>query len=65
MDTSNEQILVRLAVLESKLDQYLSVNNKLIQDHEARIRVLEKKIWLAAGSASAIVGTVVSILSQR
>lgn len=35
-----------------------------LQDHETRIRLLEKRVWLAAGFAAGAGGTVGGMLSQ-
>lgn len=42
----------RLVRIESKLDQ----NSAMHTDHEARIRKLERAIWLATGFAAALGG---------
>jgi hypothetical protein len=52
-----------LTRVEVKLDQVLTRGD----DHEARIRSLERKVWGAAGAATvggALLGHVVSLLSQ-
>ena len=45
-----ETVAVILARMEVKLDHSLSQ----VTDHEARIRVLEKKVWAASGVAALI-----------
>ena len=45
-----ESVAVILARMEVKLDHALTQTG----DHEARIRVLEKKVWGVAGLASAL-----------
>lgn len=55
------EIAVQLARIEAKIDVALArVDTKLdtgaatMVDHEGRIRVLERKVWLAAGAAGAV-----------
>ena len=52
-ETPTESVAVILARMEVKLDHSLSQ----VGDHEARIRVLEKKVWTASGVA-ALLGSV-------
>ena len=52
-ETPTETVAVILARMEVKLDHSLSQ----VGDHEARIRVLEKKVWAASGVA-ALIGSV-------
>jgi hypothetical protein len=54
-----EEMPVLLARIETKLDMALARS----EDHEGRIRKLEKAVWLAAGFAAAgggLIGTVVT-----
>jgi hypothetical protein len=54
-----EEMPVLLARIETKLDMALARSD----DHEGRIRKLEKAVWLAAGFAAAgggLIGTVVT-----
>ena len=44
------QLLVALARIETKLDSVTTGHT----DHETRIRVLERKVWAAAGVAGAL-----------
>jgi hypothetical protein len=50
----------RLIRIEVKLDQALHIDN----DHEARIRALERARWTAAGFAAAGGGAVGTLLTQ-
>ena len=49
-----------LARIETKLDKALDD----LKDHESRLRVLEKKIWLASGFVGVVSGGGAAWLSQ-
>jgi hypothetical protein len=52
---SNEDVIAlveRLVRIETKLD----VSNRTHDDHEARIRKLERSLWIAMGFAAALGG---------
>lgn len=51
-----ESTAVILARMEVKLDNSLNSLN----DHENRLRVLEKKVWVASGGAGLISGVAVA-----
>ena len=51
-DPPGETVAVILARMEVKLDTVLNS----VTDHETRIRVLEKKVWTAAGTVAALAG---------
>lgn len=53
-------VAVLLARLETKLDIALARG----EDHESRIRLLERKVWQAAGVATVISGSGAAALSQ-
>jgi len=50
----------RLVRIETKLD--LANNNHA--DHEARIRKLERTVWVASGAAATVGGTLGTLLAQ-
>lgn len=54
------EVLDRLVSIETKLD--ISISR--VDDHEARIRRLERAVWIAAGAAAAGGGVVGSIVRQ-
>jgi hypothetical protein len=56
----NEEFAVLLARLETKLDLALSRGD----DHESRIRILERKVWQAAGIATIVSGSAAAGLAQ-
>jgi hypothetical protein len=63
-DAPGESVAVILARMEVKLDTVLNS----VVDHETRIRVLEKKVWTAAGSSAALTAPItflVSYLTQK
>lgn len=51
-DAPGDSVAVILARMEVKLDHSLTRG----EDHESRIRVLEKKVWAASGLASLLAG---------
>jgi hypothetical protein len=51
---------ILLARLETKLDLVLARSD----DHESRIRILERKVWQAAGVATVLSGSAAASLSQ-
>lgn len=59
MSTSNE-VLERLVRIETKLDAAIS----RADDHETRIRRMERMLWLAAGAATAAGGVLGTIAQQ-
>lgn len=59
MSTSSE-VLERLVRIETKLDAAIS----RADDHETRIRRMERMLWLAAGAATAA-GGVLGTVAQR
>jgi hypothetical protein len=54
------EIIERLTRIEVKLDTAIS----RVDDHETRIRRLERIVWVAAGAAAAGGGVVGSIAQQ-
>lgn len=54
------QIALSVARMEAKLDGALSLGI----DHEARIRKLERALWVAVGAGAAAGGGVSAIISQ-
>ena len=53
MSTGTErEVLDRLVSIETKLDIAIS----RVDDHESRVRRLERVVWIAAGAASAAGG---------
>lgn len=59
-ETPQESVAVILARMEVKLDHSLTK----VDDHEARLRILEKKVWGAAGSAAVLAAIAVSVLNN-
>jgi len=57
---NSPELALTVARIEVKLDQALAQHD----DHEARIRRLERALWTAAGAATAAGGTVGAIVSQ-
>lgn len=58
--SAEREVLDRLTRIETKLD----VANGRVDDHETRLRKLERAVWLAAGFATAG-GGVLGTLAQR
>ncbi|QOI66934.1 hypothetical protein SEA_GARDENSTATE_22 [Microbacterium phage GardenState] len=61
-------VLVAIARLEGKVDATLAVHGADLSrlrdadaDHEARIRSLERKLWIAAGGAAVLGGVLGNI----
>lgn len=54
------EVLDRLVSIETKLD--ISISR--VDDHETRLRRLERAVWVAAGAAAAGGGVVGSIAQQ-
>lgn len=42
---STMDIMILITRMEGKLDAYISTLPKDVEDHEARLRVVEKRIW--------------------
>ncbi len=57
--TLGDEVMVRLAVIESKLDAALSSD----ADHEQRLRRIEATLWKAVGAAS-VAGGGLAALAQ-
>lgn len=55
-----DPVLTRLAVIETKIDQVISKDT----DHEARIRRLERALWMGIGFAAALGSAVGSFVGQ-
>lgn len=60
LQTQQKQVEVILARMEVKLDHALTRG----EDHETRLRVLEKKVWVASGIAAAVSGLASSWLTN-
>ena len=54
------EVLDRLVSIETKLD--ISISR--VDDHETRIRRLERAVWIAAGAAAAGGGVIGSLAQQ-
>lgn len=54
------EVLDRLVSIETKLDVSIS----RVDDHETRIRRLERAVWVAAGAAAAGGGVIGSLAQQ-
>ena len=59
-DHPPEPVAIILARMEVKLDHSLTRGD----DHETRIRLLEKKVWVASGIAAAVSGLASSWLTN-
>lgn len=57
---SDREVLTRLARIETKLDVAIG----RVDDHETRIRRLERAVWVAAGAAATGGGIVGAIIRQ-
>lgn len=63
--TSDEAVVAeRLARIEVKLDHALTQHGEDLKDHEARIRRLERALWIAAGFATTAGGGIGALVSQ-
>lgn len=60
MNADEREVLDRLVRIETKLDAQLTRSD----DHETRLRRLERALWLATGAAAAAGGVVGSIASR-
>jgi hypothetical protein len=49
----DENVETRLVRIETKLDLTIGHNQQLTSDHEARLRGLERRFWIAIGFAVA------------
>ncbi|HEX4816711.1 MAG TPA: hypothetical protein VFV66_28550 [Nonomuraea sp.] len=58
--TDEPLIIERLARIETKLDNAIG----RADDHETRIRRLERALWLVTGAAAAVGGALGSIVQQ-
>lgn len=58
--TDGREVLDRLVRIETKLDSQLTRS----EDHEGRIRRLERAVWVASGAAATAGGVVGSIAQQ-
>lgn len=58
--TADTELAERLARIEVKLDAVLSNHN----DHESRIRRLERALWIATGFAAAFGGGIGSVITK-
>lgn len=56
-----DTVAVILARMEVKLDHALTRGD----DHEARLRVLEKKVWLASGLAALSAGFIATLVENQ
>lgn len=57
-----DQIYNELQAVHSKVND-IGNDVKDIADHETRIRALERKVWIAAGTASGFTGAIVAFIS--
>lgn len=49
-----QELTINVKVMTHKLDAEITKNEKLISDHEARIRNLEKLVWTSSWISSSI-----------
>ncbi|MCE7008726.1 hypothetical protein LWC34_38835 [Kibdelosporangium philippinense] len=61
---SEELVTDRLTRIETKLDLALTQHREELNDHETRIRKLERALWIAAGFAATAGGGVGAVISQ-
>jgi hypothetical protein len=64
MTDGAESQIERLVRIETKLDGLVHTLMAKLDDHEMRLRALERKLWLAAGVALAGGGTLGTVASQ-
>lgn len=60
-EVPTEPVAVILARMEVKLDHTLARGD----DHEARLRLLEKKVWVASGVAALFAGFIANLLGPH
>ena len=53
-EPSTMDIMIQITRMEGKLDAYISTLPKDVEDHEARLRVVEKRIWSIPTAAGLI-----------
>ena len=51
---STLDIMVQITRLEAKLDQVIATIPKDVEDHETRLRAIEKKVWALPTAAGVI-----------
>lgn len=56
---TEETVGERLVRIETKLDGLLSQRD----DHERRIRILERRLWLATGASAVLAGGAVQVIN--
>jgi len=63
------EVKQELALMSQKLDTEIKKNDKLITDHEARIRSLEKLVWtsswVSSGISTVVTAVVVAFLTGK
>lgn len=57
-------LLERLVKIETKLDMFLEPHRATQEDHEERLRSLERKLWLATGLATVLSGGGATLLQN-
>ena len=63
------EVKQELALMSQKLDTEIKKNDKLISDHETRIRSLEKLVWtsswVSSGISTVVTAVVVAFLTGK
>lgn len=57
------EVKTQVAILNDKIPVEIEKTDKEIEDHEIRIRRLERQVWLIAGAAAAAGSTVANLLN--
>ena len=58
------QLKTEVAILNDKIPSEIEKTDREIADHEARIRKLERMIWIATGTAAAGGSAITSFISN-
>jgi len=58
------EVKTQVAILNDKIPIEIEKTDKEIEDHEIRIRRLERQVWLIAGASAAAGSTVANLLNQ-
>jgi hypothetical protein len=49
-----------ISLIKSKIDAFLSRTD----DHETRLRSLERRVWIASGAAAVVGGTIAQVIAR-
>lgn len=56
------ELKTQVAILNDKIPHEIEKTDKEIADHEARIRRLERQVWIASGAAAVTASTLTNLL---